>query len=93
MDAQGTVQIISIHWRRACHLTTADFSVKADVYYGEQTLHQFLERSVAHFTHHTRQLQAVVQKLGLPTTDGLRREDLAGLPLPEDVYDDKVKIV
>ena len=71
---------------------TTDFSVTADVYYGEQTLHQYLERSVGHFAHHTRQLQVVVHKLGLPTGDGLRHEDLAGLPLPEDVYDDKVKL-
>jgi len=71
---------------------TTDFSAKADVYYGEQTLHQFLERSVGHFAHHTRQLQVVVHKLGLPTDDALHHEDLAGLPLPDNVYDDKVKL-
>lgn len=71
---------------------TVDLTVTADIYYGHQTLHQFLERSVGHFTHHTRQLQVVVHKLGLPTSDGLREEDLAGLPLPENVYDDKVKL-
>ena len=69
-----------------------DFNAKADVYYGEQTLHEFLERSVWHAAQHTRQVEAVVQKLGLPTDAGLDARDLAGLPMPENVYDDKIMI-
>jgi hypothetical protein len=74
---------------------TADFRAPADVYYGDQTLqslHDFFERTVWHSAHHTRQLQVVVQNLGLPLDDRLSEADLAGLPLPENTYDDKVRL-
>jgi hypothetical protein len=66
-------------------------AVHADVYYGEQTLHEFLERSVWHAAQHTRQLQLVVEKLGLKPNPALTAADLAGLPLPDHVWDDKLK--
>jgi hypothetical protein len=80
-------------WGRAGVAT--DFKAKADVYYGDQTLqtvHDFMERTVWHSTHHTRQLQAVIAKLGLPLDERLTQADLAGLPLPEETYDDKVQL-
>lgn len=69
-----------------------DFTADADVYYGNSSLHEFLERTVWHSAQHTRQLQVVVQKLGKSAEGGLIAADLAGLPLPENVYDDKIKI-
>lgn len=69
-----------------------NFAARADVYYGEQTLHEFLERSVWHAAQHTRQVEAVVQKLGLPTDGGIDPRDFVGLPMPENVYDDKIMI-
>lgn len=77
-------------WGR--HTEGIDFGVRADVYYGEQTLHEYLERSVWHSAQHTRQLEQVVSILGLSIDDGLRASDLAGLSLPENVYDDKISI-
>jgi uncharacterized damage-inducible protein DinB/glutaredoxin len=77
-------------WQRAGSQT--DFAVKADVYYGDVTLHEFLERTIGHSAQHTRQLQVVVRKLGLQADDGLTAADLAGLPLAENEYDDKIKI-
>ena len=58
---------------------------------GEQTLHEFLERSVWHAAQHTRQLQLVVEKLGLTPDPPLTVAQLAGLPLPDNVWDDKLK--
>jgi hypothetical protein len=55
-------------------------------------LHEFLERSVWHAAQHTRQVEAVLQKLGVSTDDGLDARDLAGLPMPENVYDDTIMI-
>ena len=67
-----------------------DFSVPADVYYGEQTLHEFLERSTWHACQHTRQLQLVVENLGLVPNGPLTPGNLAGLPLPSHVWDDEL---
>jgi len=76
-------------WKRSGPGT--DMAAHADVYYGEQTLHEFLERSVWHSAQHTRQLQLVVEKLGLVPTPPLTAADLAGLPLPDNVWDDKLE--
>jgi len=77
-------------WERAGR--TADFSAPADLYYGRQPLHDFLERTTWHCGQHTRQLQAVLKKLGLRPDGALTPADLAGLPMPENVYDDTMKI-
>ena len=69
----------------------ADFDCRADVYYGEQTLHEFLERTVWHAGQHTRQLELAVTKLGLRVDPPLTAADLAGLPLPENVWDDTLR--
>lgn len=68
-----------------------DFEAPADVYYGVQTLHEFLERTVWHAGQHTRQLQLAVERLGLRPEPPLTESDFAGLPMPENVYDDQIK--
>jgi hypothetical protein len=69
-----------------------DFARPAAVYYGQQTLHDFLERTVWHSAQHTRQLREVTAKLGLSTEGALTEADLADLPLPENIYDDTMQI-
>src|ERR1700682_1883653 len=76
-------------WQRSGPST--DVATRADVYYGVQTLHEFLERPVWHAAQHTRQLQLVVEKLGLTPNPPLTAADLAGLPVPDNVWDDKLK--
>ena len=66
------------------------FDAPADVYYGVQTVHEFMERSAWHAAQHTRQLQLLLQTLGVAPEVPLKPEDLAGLPLPESVWDDKM---
>jgi glutaredoxin len=66
-----------------------DFSRKAEVYYGAQTLHDFMERTAWHSGQHTRQLMLVLEKLGVAPDRPLTAADLAGLPMPENVYDDE----
>ena len=79
------------HWVRlsAGHV---DYSAGADVYYGRQTLHEFLERSAWHIGQHTRQLQAVADLRGLTPSDRVESGDFDGLPMPEHVYDDALTI-
>ncbi len=66
-----------------------DFSRRADVYYGEQTLHDYLERAAWHSGQHTRQLMLALEKLGIAPDQPLTDADFAGLPMPEQVYDDE----
>lgn len=66
-----------------------DFSRPAQVYYGEQTLHDFMERTAWHAGQHARQLVLVLEKLGLAPERPLTAGDLAGLPMPEGIYDDE----
>ena len=66
-----------------------DFSRRAEVYYGEQTLHDYLERAAWHSGQHTRQLMLVLEKLGIAPDRPMTKADFAGLPMPEQVYDDE----
>ena len=65
-----------------------DWETTADVYYGEQTMHEFLERTTWHAGQHTRQLVWVLQRLGIEPQCQLGPETFEGLPMPENVWDD-----
>ena len=67
---------------------TRDWSARADVYYGEQTMHEFMERAVWHAGQHSRQLMWVLEGLGIAPDQPLGPEVFAGLPMPERVCDD-----
>ena len=67
-----------------------DYAAPADVYYGEQTVHEFLERTAWHCAQHTRQLQLVVERLGFTPDRTLESAELEGLPLPANVWDDQL---
>ncbi len=72
--------------------TSVDYNARAEVYYGELTKHQFLERTTWHSAQHTRQLAQVVEALGLIPDRPLTAKDLEGLPMPEHVYDDELAL-
>jgi hypothetical protein len=61
----------------------SQLSMKLDTYFGEQTLHEFLERSVWHSAQHVRQIEAVLGGLGATPAEPLTDEVLAGLPIPK----------
>lgn len=79
-----------VWWQRAGART--DYAKAADVYYGKQTVHEFLERTTWHAGQHTRQLQAVVESLGLIPNTLITAETLDGLPMPANIYDDQMVI-
>jgi hypothetical protein len=56
-------------------------------YYGPQPLHQVLERSTWHSAQHARQLAAVLERYGIPPDGALTPQELAGLPLPERLWE------
>lgn len=69
---------------------STEWASHADVYYGQQTLHEFLERTTWHAAQHTRQLQLIVAHMGIEAEPPLGKAELAGLPMPENVWDDKL---
>ena len=70
--------------------TAGDDAWQAEVatYYGPQTLQAALERTTWHSAQHVRQLMMVLSGLGIAPDRPLVDADLAGLPLPEKVWDD-----
>jgi hypothetical protein len=69
--------------------TLADRSCqqKVGTYYGTQPMHQLFERSTWHSAQHSRQLIAVLERFGIKADGPLTAEDLAGLPLPERLWE------
>jgi hypothetical protein len=67
----------------------ADWNGRAQVYYGDQTLHQFLERTTWHSGQHTRQLAWILERLGIAPDRPVGREVFEGLPMPVMVWDDE----
>ncbi len=68
---------------------SADVARKADVYYGDVTVHEFLERTTWHSGQHVRQLLMVLDMLGIEPDRPVGQETFAGLPMPEKVWDDE----
>ncbi len=66
-----------------------DFSQPGKVYYGDVTLHEVLERTAWHSGQHTRQLSLALEKLGIAPVQPLTETDFAGLPMPENVWDNE----
>lgn len=61
---------------------------KLSTYYGPQPLHQVLERSTWHSAQHVRQLAHVLEdRYGITPERRLAPEDIAGLPLPERLFE------
>jgi hypothetical protein len=56
-------------------------------YYGEQTLHQVLERTTWHAAQHVRQLESLLEGLGIEPDRALTAADLEGLPLPSEIWE------
>jgi hypothetical protein len=57
-------------------------------YYGEQRMHDVLERTAWHSAQHVRQMMMVLEGLGIAPDRPLTADILAGLPLPEKVWDE-----
>lgn len=63
-----------------------DWTATAEVYYGAQSLHEFLERTAWHSGQHARQLMWVLERQGIAPDGPLGPELWAGLPMPEQVW-------
>jgi glutaredoxin len=56
-------------------------------YYGRRTMHDVLERTAWHAAQHTRQLILMLESHGVAADRPLTADDLAGLPVPDEVWD------
>ena len=56
-------------------------------YYGDTQAHRVFERVTWHSAQHCRQLMAVLERMGITPDGPLTNEDLAGLPLPERLFE------
>jgi hypothetical protein len=56
-------------------------------YYGDTAAHLVFERVTWHSAQHCRQLVAVLERMGIEPNTALTASDLAGLPLPERLWE------
>ena len=71
-------------WKR---LEDKSCAQRIKTFYGTPPAHQLLERSTWHSAQHTRQLIAVLERFGIEPEGRLTTKDLAGLPLPEGLWE------
>jgi glutaredoxin len=71
---------------------TTEFSRKAHVYYGDVTLHEYLERTTWHSGQHVRQLMMVLGILAIAPDRPPTEATFTGLPMPIKVWDDEQPI-
>ena len=88
LDYGASVQDrLNAWWERGGKDT--DFEQPGKVYYGDVTLHEVLERTGWHSGQHTRQLMLTLERLGIEPDGALKDADFAGLPMPENVWDNE----
>jgi glutaredoxin len=68
-------------------MADADWTARANVYYGKQTLHDYLERTTWHSGQHSRQLMWALNGMGIAPDRPLGKEVFGGLPMPEQVWE------
>ena len=66
---------------------SADFAATVPTYYGPQSLHDILERTAWHTAQHVRQMLLVLDGLEITPDGPIGDRELAGLPLPTEVWD------
>lgn len=72
--------------------TTTEFEEMADVYYGDQSKHDYLERTTWHTGQHVRQMMMILQMLGIEPDRPLHDDIWKDLPMPEKVWDDETPV-
>jgi hypothetical protein len=68
-------------------LPDKSLSWKIKTYYGMQPMSMVFERSTWHSAQHSRQLAHVLERMDIKPEGKLSPEDLAGLPLPERLFE------
>jgi len=82
--AESVISRLQTWWDR---LADKSCQQKVKTFFGMQPLHMLYERSAWHSAQHTRQLCAVLERYGIEPEGRLSPEDLAGLPLPDRLWE------
>lgn len=84
----GVMERFDVWWKQAGPTTA--FDATADVYYGDQTKHDFLERTTWHAGQHVRQVMLILEEhLHIAPDRPLPPATFDGLPMPEKPWDDE----
>lgn len=67
--------------------TERSLAYTVPTYYGRRPMHEVLERTAWHSAQHTRQVMLMLESEGVKVERPLTANDLAGLPLPDEVWD------
>ena len=70
-----------------------NFQDKAKVYYGDQSKHEFFERTTWHSGQHVRQYRLLLETVGVTPDRPLPDSIWEGLPMPVKVWDDEKPFV
>ena len=81
---EGVIRRLQKWWDQ---VEDKSLSVKIKTYYGMQPMGMVFERSTWHSAQHARQLAHVLERFGIEPDGRLTPEDLAGLPLPERLFE------
>jgi hypothetical protein len=82
--AGGVIERLPVWWNTIIDRSCVE---RVETFYGPQTQHEFLERCTWHSAQHVRQLIAVLQRYGIAADGPLTDDDLAGLPLPQRLFE------
>ena len=74
-------------WWRALSAEDRKLTRVLKTYYGDTSAHKVFERVTWHSAQHCRQLIAVLERMGIQAEGPLTAADLAGLPLPERLWE------
>ena len=81
---EGVIARLQQWWDR---LADKSCEGKVKTFFGMQPVAALFERSTWHSAQHARQLAAVLERFGIEPNGRLTKEDLAGLPLPEGLWE------
>jgi hypothetical protein len=81
---EGVIERLQKWWDQVADKTLAN---EMKTYYGMQPMHVVFERSTWHSAQHARQLIHVLERFGIEPNQRLTPADLAGLPLPERLFE------
>jgi hypothetical protein len=83
-EGERVLHELTAWWKRAGCEDPMDRVI--ETYWGTKTVHEAMERETWHSAQHTRQVLMFLDKLEIAANVPLTAEDLAGLPLPKEVW-------
>ena len=66
----------------------SNFDDRIEVYFGDTSRHELLERTVWHSTQHARQVMSLLEQVGVRPAQPLNAAHIQGLPLTEKIWDE-----